>query len=113
MLKLFRKKPGAPPLPANLAGAWAERTWTVADGLKMHARDYAPASGEAKLPVICIHGLTRNAADFETVAPWMAARGRRVLAVDVRGRGKSAHDPDPNRYIPPIYAADILCLLDN
>ena len=115
MLSLFRKKraltlPPVPVHPANLG--WAERSWTVADGQRMHARDYAPCSGEAKLPVVCIHGLTRNAADFETVAPWMAARGRRVLAVDVRGRGKSAHDPEPSRYIPPIYAADILCLLD-
>jgi pimeloyl-ACP methyl ester carboxylesterase len=116
MLHLFRNRraPTLPPIPVHSAPlGWAERTWTVADGLKMHARDYAPAGGEAKLPVICIHGLTRNAADFETVAPWMAARGRRVLAVDVRGRGRSAHDPEPNRYIPPIYAADILCLLDN
>lgn len=115
MFGLRRKQTSAPPSAvAPLAPAgWSERTWTVADGLKMHARDYAPASGESKLPIICIHGLTRNAADFETVAPWMAARGRRVLAVDVRGRGKSAHDPEPSRYIPPIYAADILCLLDS
>ena len=114
MFGLGRKRQPPPPAPTwGPAGTWAERSWTVADGLTLHARDYAPASGEARLPVVCIHGLTRNAADFETVAPWMATRGRRVLAVDVRGRGKSAHDPQPGHYIPPIYAADILCLLDN
>ena len=101
----------APPAPPASA-PWVARTWTVADGLTLHVRDYAPSGGEAKLPVVCIHGLTRNAADFETVAPWMAARGRRVLAVDVRGRGRSDRDPQPARYIPPVYAGDILCLLD-
>ena len=71
----------------------AERTWTSADGLTLFARDYAGSDGPAKLPVICIHGLTRNSRDFEEVAPWIAARGRRVLAVDVRGRGRSDRDP--------------------
>lgn len=92
--------------------AWADRTWTSADGLALYARDYAPASGPAKLPVLCLHGLTRNSADFEDLAPWIAARGRRVLAPDVRGRGRSAHDPLPQNYTPATYAADVLALLD-
>jgi pimeloyl-ACP methyl ester carboxylesterase len=78
----------------------------------LHARDYAPSGGEARLPVICLHGLSRNAADFEALAPWIAARARRVLAVDVRGRGRSAYDPEPMRYIPTTYAADVLGLMD-
>ncbi len=35
-----------------------------------------------------------------------------MLAVDVRGRGQSGWDPQPARYIPPTYAADILALMD-
>src|SRR5476651_2082171 len=71
---------------------FADRFWTSPDGLALHARDYAAASGPARAPVICIHGLTRNARDFEALAPRLAAGlgesgGRRVLAVDVRGRG--------------------------
>jgi pimeloyl-ACP methyl ester carboxylesterase len=62
--------------------------------------------------VICLHGLTRNSADFENVAPWIAGQGRRVLAPDVRGRGRSQWDPSPMNYQPATYAADVLCLMD-
>lgn len=103
--------------PANhyalvTALAFSDRYWTSADGLRLHARDYPPSSGEARLPVICLHGLTRNARDFEDLAPHLAAQGRRVLAVDVRGRGGSAWDPVPARYVPPVYAGDVLALMD-
>lgn len=89
---------------------FTETSFTSPDGLRLYARDYAPASGPAKLPVICIHGLTRNSADFEEVAPWIASQGRRVLAVDVRGRGNSAYDPDPSHYNPVVYANDVIKL---
>lgn len=95
-----------------MADPFADRFWTSADGLKLHARDYAAAPGPARAPVICIHGLTRNARDFEDLAPRLAARGRRVLAVDVRGRGASAWDPQPSRYVPAVYAGDMLTLMD-
>src|SRR3712207_6651095 len=88
-----------------------DRFWTSADGLNLYAREYAGSSGPARLPVICIHGLTRNSRDFEEVAPWIAARGRRVLAVDVRGRGRSNHDPSPANYQVPIYAGDMVALM--
>ena len=91
---------------------FAERLWTSADGLSLYARDYAPASGPAKLPVIAIHGLTRNSADFEVIAPLIAQSGRRVLAVDVRGRGRSDRAPDPMTYQPATYAQDVLALLN-
>jgi pimeloyl-ACP methyl ester carboxylesterase len=92
--------------------SFTDRFWTSPDGLALHARDYAAASGSARAPVICIHGLTRNARDFEDLAPRLAADGRRVLAVDVRGRGASAYDPDPSHYVPAVYAADVLALMD-
>jgi pimeloyl-ACP methyl ester carboxylesterase len=100
-------------------GAWADRFWTSTDpsGVRLHARDYAAASGPARAPVICLHGLTRNARDFEDLAPHIASGtigsgGRRVLAVDVRGRGQSGWDPEPARYTPLTYAGDVLALLD-
>ena len=94
------------------APVFSDRYWTSADGLRLHARDYAPASGQARLPVICLHGLTRNARDFEDLAPRLAAQGRRVLALDVRGRGGSDWDPVPARYVPAVYAGDVLALID-
>ena len=92
--------------------AVADLTWRSEDGLALYARDYAASSGSARCPVVCIHGLTRNSADFEDVAPWIAAQGRRVIAVDVRGRGRSDRDPNPANYNPAVYAKDMLALLD-
>lgn len=91
-------------------------SYTSSDGLALYARDYpaAPSAegAPAYLPVICIHGLTRNSADFDELAPELAALGRRVIAVDVRGRGHSAHDPNPDNYNPVVYAADIVKLME-
>jgi pimeloyl-ACP methyl ester carboxylesterase len=93
-------------------------SYTSADGLDLHARDYAAIGPDAagldaaaRLPVICLHGLTRNAADFEEFAPRVAALGRRVLALDVRGRGHSAHDPEPSNYNRQVYADDVATLM--
>ncbi|MCG2840618.1 alpha/beta hydrolase [Sandaracinobacter sp. RS1-74] len=96
----------------DAAVAFVERRWTAADGSSLFARDYPAAAGPARLPVVLIHGLTRNSGDFEDVAPWIAAGGRRVLAVDVRGRGRSEWSADPMRYQLPTYAADMLAMLD-
>lgn len=87
-----------------------EIRFTSTDGLQLYARDYPAHSGPAKCPVICIHGLTRNSADFEELAPWIVSLGRRVIAVDVRGRGRSAHDTDARHYNPMTYAGDIIAL---
>ncbi len=86
---------------------FAERRWTSSDGLLLFARDYSGASGEARLPVICLHGLTRNSKDFEDVAPRLAMSGRRVIVPDVRGRGLSARAPNPVQYHPSVYARDV------
>ncbi len=62
-------------------------------------------------PVICVHGLTRNARDFDYLGEAMA-EGRRVIAIDVAGRGGSGRFPDPSFYQPPIYAQQILAALE-
>jgi pimeloyl-ACP methyl ester carboxylesterase len=89
---------------------YTETSFTSNDGLRLYARDYAGHGGPARLPVICLHGLTRNAADFDELAPWLASQGRRVLAMDMRGRGNSAYDPDPGHYTLPVYAGDVVKL---
>ncbi len=92
----------------TMSGQFEDLYWRSNDGLRLHAREYGQANG--KLPVVCIPGLTRNARDFEEVAPWIAARGRRVLAVDLRGRAGSERDPK-RRYNPRVYADDMVALL--
>ncbi len=86
-----------------------DRYWRSTDGLRLHARDYAGSTG-SRLPVICIPGLTRNSGDFDALAQWLSARGRRVLALDLRGRAGSERGK-ASRYRPPVYANDVLALM--
>lgn len=83
------------------------------DGLLMAYRDVAAQGSETGPPVVCMHGLTRNHADFEDLIPHLTALGRRVIAPTVRGRGRSSYDPQPQRYAPMTYAGDVLALLDS
>ncbi|MGN6210329.1 alpha/beta fold hydrolase [Asticcacaulis sp.] len=89
-----------------------DRWWLTEDGLRLYARDYPAAAGRVRLPVICLHGLTRNSSDFEEVAPYIAALDRRVIVPDLRGRGLSENDPDVANYHLWTYAKDILDLCD-
>ncbi|MFP4003097.1 MAG: alpha/beta fold hydrolase [Alphaproteobacteria bacterium] len=89
--------------------SFEERFYRSVDGLKLYYRDYGGGSG---VPVLCMHGLTRNSKDFEDLAPHLAA-GRRVLAADVRGRGRSERDPDYMNYHPGTYVEDMWRLMDD
>lgn len=84
--------------------------FTIADGLRLHYRDYPGAAG--KPPLLCLHGLTRNARDFEAFAGRYSPRFR-VLVLEFRGRGQSDYDPIPARYTPLTYAADVQHFLDH
>lgn len=87
----------------------AEFNWTSEDGLKLFAKSYGP--GSAPLTVLCLHGLTRNHKDFEPMIAALPGKYR-YIAVDVRGRGRSDYDPKPENYQPPVYARDMLRLID-
>ena len=94
---------------------FAERSWHSPDGLELYFRDYAPADrgeGSGKTPVICLHGLTRNSRDFDSLAPHIAGQGHRVIAPDMRGRGESAYAEDSATYAVPNYIGDVLALLE-
>jgi pimeloyl-ACP methyl ester carboxylesterase len=82
--------------------------WHSPDGLRLHYRDYP--GDPALAPLLCLPGLTRNARDFELVACRLSP-GRRVIAVELRGRGESGYAPDPATYAPPNYVVDIEALL--
>jgi pimeloyl-ACP methyl ester carboxylesterase len=68
------------------------------------------ASGVARV-VICVHGLTRNGRDFDTLAAALAEAGCRVVCPDVAGRGDSDWLADPAGYGFPQYLADMTVLL--
>jgi pimeloyl-ACP methyl ester carboxylesterase len=83
------------------------------EGLRLHARVYGCDPVQAA-PVVCLPGLTRNGADFETLAQALAsdsASPRRVIAIDLRGRGLSAYDPDPSHYNLQTELADVLAVM--
>lgn len=88
--------------------AYREHVFAAADGTPLYARDYAHAG--SLTPAVCLPGLTRNARDFETIAPWLSET-RRVLALDFRGRGQSGR-ADPATYRPDQEVADTLTVLD-
>ncbi|HET7764985.1 MAG TPA: alpha/beta hydrolase [Burkholderiales bacterium] len=61
--------------------------------------------------LVCVHGLTRCARDFDYFAPEMARHGYRVICPDVVGRGDSSWLADPMDYAVPTYTKHMLMLL--
>jgi len=81
------------------------------DGLKLHVRCWGPRAAKGT-PVICLPGLARTAADFDALAPALAADGaRRVIALDYRGRGLSDYDSDSANYNLAVEAEDVQAML--
>lgn len=96
--------------------AWVDGYWWSRDGTRLHYRDYREslardgAAPSARPPILCIHGLTRNARDFATLADALAGEWRLIL-VDLRGRGESGFAKDPMSYTPITYLQDLEALI--
>ena len=60
--------------------------------------------------LICVHGLTRCARDFDFLAAALA-RDCRVVCPDVAGRGESQWLRNPMEYAIPTYVADMVTLI--
>ncbi|KUO56663.1 MAG: alpha/beta hydrolase [Sphingomonadales bacterium BRH_c42] len=88
--------------------AYQDRYWMSADGLRLHFRDYP--GRDDRPPVLCLHGLTRNARDFGGLAQHLAG-GWRVIVPETRGRGESEYARDWSTYVPATYVADLELLL--
>jgi pimeloyl-ACP methyl ester carboxylesterase len=61
--------------------------------------------------LVCVHGLTRCARDFDFLAQEMVRHGYRVICPDVVGRGDSSWLTDPMDYAVPTYTKHLLMLL--
>jgi pimeloyl-ACP methyl ester carboxylesterase len=82
-----------------------------ADGtLELYAED--SGSSDARLSVLCMHGLTRNSRDFGALVDHLSTRYR-MVNVDQRGRGRSQWDANASNYQPAVYAQDMFTLLDH
>jgi len=60
--------------------------------------------------LVCVHGLTRCARDFDTLAAALSDHYR-VVCPDVAGRGESEWLADPMLYQIPQYVADMVTLI--
>jgi pimeloyl-ACP methyl ester carboxylesterase len=88
--------------------------FSAPDGLKLHALAAGPCDAD-RIPAVCLPGLARTAEDFRELIETLAfdsKRPRRVFALDSRGRGQSASDPNPRNYSVPVELGDVLALLD-
>lgn len=80
-------------LPAAVATSLASpeagvRVVTEAAGIPFSALTWGDPSAR---PLILIHGVTSSAATWWRVGPALAATGRRVVAVDLPGHGRTGH----------------------
>lgn len=91
------------------ANGYRDGHLTSQDDLRLHYRDYGDQGGNG-VPVLCLAGLTRNSGDFHELALRLADK-RRVLALDLRGRGGSDYDSVAANYQPATYLSDIVHLL--
>ena len=68
--------------------------------------------GDAANPrvLVCVHGLSRQGRDFDTLAASLCSEYR-VVCPDVVGRGQSDWLADPMGYAIPAYVADMVTLL--
>lgn len=85
----------------------AQDKFVTANGLKLHYLDH----GSDGLPwLICIHGLSGNAHNFDGLVPHLSSRYH-VLSIDVRGRGDSQWGP-PSEYLAPNYVNDLAAIVE-
>jgi pimeloyl-ACP methyl ester carboxylesterase len=93
---------------------WRDIFYTSRDGLRLYCRHYA-APAASRRPALCIPGLTRNTRDFHVLATYLSdpanPHARDVYAVDLRGRGRSARDPNWQNYNVQMEMLDVLDLM--
>ena len=91
-----------------------ERFLAAPDNLRLYVQDWGDPDWPAT-PVLCLPGLVRNSRDFALLARRLsdpaASKPRRVIAPDMRGRGRSARDADWRHYNGRTYLDDIRHLL--
>lgn len=75
------------------------------NGCQLHYEEYGHGA-----PVVLVHGLGSSTRDWEYQIPDLAAQYR-VIALDVRGHGRS--DKPRERYQISDFAGDVLALLDH
>ena len=68
--------------------------------------------GEGERLLVLVHGLLMNRRMFERLGPMLARRGNRVVCVDLLGHGRSDRPEDLRLYSMPLFARQVVALLD-
>lgn len=66
---------------------------------------------DAARVAMCVHGLTRQGRDFDPLALALTQYGYRVICPDLVGRGRSGWLSNPENYVLPQYASDMVSVL--
>jgi pimeloyl-ACP methyl ester carboxylesterase len=69
--------------------------------------------GEGERPIVLVHGLLMNRRMFEHLGPALAERGNRVICIDLLGHGRSDQPDDLRLYSMPLFAEQVVALLDH
>ncbi|MSO40845.1 MAG: alpha/beta hydrolase [Solirubrobacterales bacterium] len=69
--------------------------------------------GEGERTLVLIHGLLLNRRMFDRLAPAIAERGHRVIALDLLGHGRSDRPPEMTNYSMTFFAQQVVALLDH
>lgn len=92
-------------IPSQADWAGAKKTVKLANGITLAYVDIGTPSGE---PTLLIHGYTDNSRSWSLIAPYL--KNRRLLAIDLRGHGKS--DAPACCYAYTDFADDASLFLD-
>jgi len=93
----------------ELSGSWSGGLFRGRDGVELAYRE----RGQGR-PLVLLHGIFSSAKlwiDFGP-GPQLVAHGRRVIAPDLRGHGRSTRSHDPDHYPPDVLADDGLALIE-
>ncbi len=71
------------------------------------------AYGEGERLIVLVHGLLMNRRMFDRLGPELAARGNRVVTVDMLGHGRSDRPEDLRLYSMPLLSRQLVALLDH
>jgi pimeloyl-ACP methyl ester carboxylesterase len=86
------------------------------DGVEIAFIDIAPTEGDRGEPIVLVHGFASNHAVNWVNTSWvrtLTSDGRRVIALDNRGHGRSQRLHDPAAYASTIMAEDVRRLMDH
>lgn len=91
--------------------SFTEKSFLGINSKGHHRVVYSDWGPEQAIPIICVHGLTGNGRDFDILAEEFLNEGRRLICVDLPGRGRSDFLPDPLDYNYKQYCSDLMTLI--